>query len=210
MLSSKRIESRPGNRHLMVALHGLGDSLEGYLWLPSALDLPWLDYLLVNAPDPYHGGYSWYDLEGDPGPGVERSRAALFQLLDSISEEGREIFLLGFSQGCLMTWEAGVRYPRTLAGCIGISGYHHQPAELWAAASPAALERSFLATHGTEDPLIPVEPVRRMVRDLQGRGLRIRWREFPKGHAIAGEEEIGCYREFLLERREATSAAGGR
>ena len=32
-------------------LHGLGDSIEGYRWMPEALDLPWLNYLLVNAPD---------------------------------------------------------------------------------------------------------------------------------------------------------------
>ena len=36
----------------MIVLHGLGDSMEGYRWLPEALQLPWLNYLLVNAPDP--------------------------------------------------------------------------------------------------------------------------------------------------------------
>ena len=41
------------SRRLMVVLHGLGDSMEGYRWLPSALRLPWLNYLLVNAPDEY-------------------------------------------------------------------------------------------------------------------------------------------------------------
>jgi phospholipase/carboxylesterase len=36
---------------LMIVLHGLGDSIEGYRWLPPALDLAGLNYLLVNAPD---------------------------------------------------------------------------------------------------------------------------------------------------------------
>ena len=25
------------------------------------MNLPWLNYLLVNAPDKYYGGYSWFD-----------------------------------------------------------------------------------------------------------------------------------------------------
>ena len=49
------------SRRLFVVLHGLGDSLAGWRWLPGALDLPWLNYLLVNAPDEYYGGYSWFD-----------------------------------------------------------------------------------------------------------------------------------------------------
>jgi hypothetical protein len=38
-------------------LPGLGDSIEGYRWLPEAMDLPWMNHLLVNAPDQYYGGY---------------------------------------------------------------------------------------------------------------------------------------------------------
>src|SRR2546421_11134739 len=53
------------SRCLMIVLHGLGDSMEGYRWLPAALGLPWLHYLLVNGPDPYFGGYAWYDFSGD-------------------------------------------------------------------------------------------------------------------------------------------------
>ena len=66
----------------MVLLHGLGDSMEGYRWLPNALDVPWLNYLLVNAPDDYQGGFSWYDIYDNPDPGVKRSRALLEDLLD--------------------------------------------------------------------------------------------------------------------------------
>lgn len=72
----------------MVVLHGLGDSMDGYRWLPEALRLDALNYLLVNAPDEYYGGWSWYDLPGDAAPGVLRSRKLLFELLDSARERG--------------------------------------------------------------------------------------------------------------------------
>jgi len=60
-----------GSRRLLVALHGLGDSAAGMSWIPEALNLPWLNYLLVNAPDEYYSGFSWYDLYGDFRAGCE-------------------------------------------------------------------------------------------------------------------------------------------
>src|SRR5438552_18800955 len=116
----------PRSRRLMIMLHGLGDSIEGYRWLPPSMNLPWLNYLLVNAPDEYYGGYSWYDFIGEIMPGVQRSRKLLFELLEAQREAGlpsEQIILGGFSQGCLMALEVGLRYPRRLAGSIGISGY---------------------------------------------------------------------------------------
>src|SRR5439155_11821011 len=110
-----------GSHRLMIMLHGLGDSLEGYRWFPEAINLPWLNYLLVNAPDEYYGGYSWYDFAGDMAAGVQRSSRLLFDLLDAQSAKvvpSDQIILGGFSQGCLMSLEVGLRYPRKLAGLL--------------------------------------------------------------------------------------------
>ena len=57
--------TEPGAKHLMVVLHGLGDSMEGYRFLPQALGIPWMNYLLVNAPDDYYGGFKWFDFPSD-------------------------------------------------------------------------------------------------------------------------------------------------
>src|ERR1051325_11621668 len=164
------------SRRLMVVLHGLGDSIAGYQWLPSLLNLPWLNYLLVNAPDSYYGGFSWYDFGGEPTVGILRSRKLLFNLLDQQRNEGfptGQTVVFGFSQGCLMTWELGLRYPHRFAGLIGISGYVHEPEEALKELSPAALQQRFLITHGTQDPLIPFASVRAQVELLKGAGPEI-------------------------------------
>jgi phospholipase/carboxylesterase len=185
---------------LMIVLHGLGDSMEGYRWLPQALRLPWLSYLLVNAPDPYYTGFSWYDLDGDPGPGIERSRKLLFELLDRVRGEGfpaEKIVVFGFSQGCLMSIEIGARYPHRLAGIVGISGYVHEPERLVRELSPEARQQRFLITHGPYDPLIPIDRVRAQMEMLRQAGLRIDWREFAKAHTIEGELEVSAVRGFV-------------
>ncbi len=192
-----------GSRRLMIVLHGLGDSMEGYRWLPPVLNLPWLNYLLVNAPDPYFGGYAWYDFATDAAPGVLRSRALLFDLLDEQCKRGFPIgqaTLFGFSQGCLMTIDVGLRYPHLFAGLIGISGYVHEPENLLRELSPVARQQRLLVTHGTADPLIPFGVVREQINRLKAAGISIEWHEFPKVHTIAGEDEMAVVRNFLNVR----------
>jgi phospholipase/carboxylesterase len=198
MLETDLIAATEESRRLMVVLHGLGDSMEGYRWLPETLRLPWLNYLLVNAPDPYFMGHSWYDFAGDPGPGIERSRRLLFELIDSLKFPAAQMILFGFSQGSLMTIEVGLRYPQVFAGLIGISGYVYQPEKLLAQASPVWREQRFLITHGHEDPLIPIAGVREQMRILKEAGIRIDWQEFQKAHTIAGDEEVAVIRDFVL------------
>ena len=205
MLDTELIPAiEPDSKWLMVVLHGLGDSMEGYRWLPKALDLPWLNYLLVNAPDDYHGGFSWYDIYEDPAPGVKRSRKAIEELLDNQREAGfpsGQTFQFGFSQGCLMTMEMAMRYPYRLAGCIGVSGYVHEPDTALDELSSVAKEQETLFTYGTLDPIIPADKVKCQLSQLITEGcLQIEVHEFVKEHTIAGAEELSLIRDFIRMR----------
>lgn len=163
------------------------------------MDLPWMNYLLVNAPDQYYGGYSWFDFAGDIVPGVARSRKLLSDLLDEQQAKGfpaDQIILGGFSQGCLMAIEVGLRYPRRLAGIVGISGYVCEPEKLVCELSPVAKAQRILLTHGTQDPILRFETSKREISVLQSAGLQIEFHVFHKAHTIAGEPELEVIRKF--------------
>ena len=199
MLHSEFIPAAEKSSRLMVMLHGLGDSIEGYRSFPEAMNLPWLNYLFVNAPDEYYGGWSWFDLN-DIAPGVQRSRKLLFELLDDLRAKGfqtEQTTFGGFSQGCLMAVEVGLRYPHRFAGVVGISGWVCEPAKLLKELSPVALQQRLLMTHGASDPIIPIEKVRTQIPLLKAAGLNVDWREFPKAHTIHGEIELAVIREFV-------------
>jgi len=200
MLESKFIAaSERESKRLMIMLHGLGDSMAGYLWVPEILGLPWLNYLLVNAPDPYFGGYSWYDFSGDALTGVRRSIKLLSGLLDAQRDLGlrsEDTVLAGFSQGCLMTLETGLRYPHRLAALVGISGYVLDQNALLRELSPVAKQQRILVTHGRQDPLIPFSDVKKQMELLRAGGVPLEWREFNKAHTII-DEEIEIIREFV-------------
>ncbi len=188
------------SRRLMIMLHGLGDSIEGYRWLPELLRLPWMNYLLVNAPDEYYGGYSWFDFGGNIVPGVERSRKLLFELIEQQCAKGfapEGITLGGFSQGSLMSIDVGLRYPRRFAGIVGISGFVCEPENLVNELSPVARQQRLLVTHGTHDSMVRIAGMRPQMDLLKRAGLNITFREFPKDHTIAGEEELSFIRDFI-------------
>lgn len=213
MLTGKRMPARDsGSRPLLVVLHGLGDSAAGWEWLPGELGLPWLNVLLVNAPDDYYNGRSWFGIRfplgGPPdgtlppidAAGVARSRGLLWELLEE--ERGRgwaasEIAVLGFSQGCLMALEAGLRYREPLAGLIGISGWVHDAEGLAAGAPEKARSVPILMTHGTMDPLLGIEHVRPQAKRLQEAGFDLAWQEFDKEHTVAGRAEVQFVARFL-------------
>ena len=187
------------SKRVLVMLHGLGDSVQGYLWLPEALRLQWLNYVLVNAPDEYFGGWSWYDFAGDMVPGVRRSREALFKVLDDLRARGfptGQTSFGGFSQGCVMTMEVACRYPHRLAGVVGISGYLCEPGTLMKELAPVAPQQRVLLTHGRYDPLLPITRSREHAEMLRAAGLNVSWREFDKDHTIV-EDELDVIREFL-------------
>jgi len=186
----------------MIVLHGLGDSARGYTWLPGALGLRDMNYILVNAPDEYYMGYSWYDYDGDPAPGVKRSREALLELISALKGEGRspdELFLFGFSQGCLMAIDVAARSNDIFAGVVGISGKVFEPAKLISEATCSGRKQRFLVTHGDNDPVIPVETTRPQIQMMQEAGFQVDWREFKKEHSFADPEEIDAIRDFVAE-----------
>jgi phospholipase/carboxylesterase len=206
----------PGPREkVMVVLHGLGDSLNGFTWLPSALRIDSLSYLLVNAPDDYYGGFSWFDFTGggaDMGPaiaGIKRSRGLIQGLLDELRKQGvaaADIFLFGFSQGCLMALDAGLRYGDRLGGIVGVSGWLAFQEEYPAAFSPVAKEQDFLVTHGLRDPLLPYRITQAQCAFLKAQGLRIEFKSYDKDHTML-PEEVAEIREWLLKRPPAPEAA---
>jgi phospholipase/carboxylesterase len=199
----------PGARErLIVVLHGLGDSLNGFSFLPQALKLPEFSYLMLNAPDDYYGGFSWYDFGGQGNPvssrGIVRSRQLLLELIGELKGQGvgaADIHLFGFSQGCLMAVDVGLRCPEVLGGICGVSGYVGFPGEYPEKFSAVAREQKFLLTHGVRDAMVPFGPAAEQFAELQKLGVPLEFKIYDKDHTILPEELEDIRGWFLgLER----------
>ena len=196
------LDQKAANEYLLVILHGRGDSPQGWITLQAEMKIPGLNVLLLTAPDPYFGGFSWYDLTPDQLPGILRSRKLLESAFTEIFKQGfppERCILFGFSQGCLMTLEFGARFPQRLAGYIGMSGYCYDTQALLREADREVMKADWLITHGTVDDVIPVVPVREQMRELKAGGLNLEYREYPKAHTIHPDEEI-YIKEWIKKR----------
>lgn len=183
--------SKGEREKVMIVLHGLGDSLRGFSFLTEALGIEELSYLMLNAPDDYYGGFSWYDFQGDKDVGIRRSRELLLKLVEELKAqnvEPRDIFFFGFSQGCLMATDIGLRCPDILGGICGVSGYVGLMEEYPAQFSAVAKDQRFLITHGHSDPMVPFEPAAQQFQKLHSLGIQIDFRAYDKVHTILPEE----------------------
>jgi phospholipase/carboxylesterase len=202
-LSHVWLPAKKTSDQLIVVLHGLGDSAKGFFWLQDELEIDSLNYLLLNAPEPYYSGYRWYDIYEDPIPGIVRSRGILSEVFAVLAHEEyppEKTFLLGFSQGCLMTLEFGARHSDRLAGYVGISGYTIDPTALLRDLNPKVNQGDWLITHGTKDEILPVETTRSQMETLRKGGFKIDYREYTKTHTVDPERELPDIRQFIAKR----------
>lgn len=191
LFKSHFIPAKCSSRRLMVVLHGKGDSLRPFKKFNQELEMTDVNFLLLNAPKKFLDGYSWY---GEPPylkKGVIRIREKLLQLLVELEAQGwksEDIFLLGFSQGCLVSADLALHWPKRLGGVIGVSGYF-EFFPYWKTRLTARTRKTpWLFTHGHKDDILPLAKTREGAFKLRSAGFPVRWVELDKEHNFIDED----------------------
>lgn len=202
------ISSSKKSDKLMIVLHGRGDSAKPFRKFDEELKIPGMNYLLLNAPRKFLDGYSWYGEPPYQTQGVLKIREKMFQLLHELEMAGwsaENIFLLGFSQGCLVSSDVALHYPKKLGGVVGISGYFHFFPRWKRELTPSAKKTPWLFTHGFQDDVLPIETTKFGVEQLQEAGLKVQWVEMDKDHVFK-EEEYPLIRSWVSKQLKTLSS----
>lgn len=196
-------ETGPAPRAAVVAIHGLGASAQDLVGVVDALDLPGVRWVFPQGFLPvahaFGQGWAWYELPPRHEAGILESRSRLHRLLDRLATVGippERTVVSGFSQGGVVTLDAGLRYPKRLAGLVALSGYLFAPERLAAEIAPAQRETPVFVAHGLHDEVVPVDGSRLAARGLAGCGMPVELKEYPMGHQIV-EAELRDLRAFL-------------
>jgi phospholipase/carboxylesterase len=199
LLTSRVIPPRaPSARPpLLVLLHGIGADEEDLLPLAPAFD-PRLLVVSVRAPHDEPPGYRWYEIDwsvvpprADAGE-IAAARDLLARYVEElVAAQGADpsrVFLLGFSQGAIMSMTLLLSRPALVCGVIAHSGRLSRIPGADATAAQLTGKHA-LVLHGSEDPVVPVVNGRKAYEVLSALlGDRAEWHEYAGlGHGISDE-----------------------
>ena len=206
LLETIEIESAPNPTVAIIWMHGLGADANDFVPMVKELDLsglPAIRFVFPNAntmPVTVNGGYvmrSWYDIvASDLGRqederGLRKSQQQIEALIAREKARGipaSRIILAGFSQGCAMTLQTGLRHPETLAGLMCLSGYVPIAPTVPTERSEASLATPIFLCHGRGDGVIPIERAE-LSRDLLTTlGYQVEWHAYNMQHSLCAEE----------------------
>jgi len=218
LLETIELDSAPNPTVSIIWMHGLGADGNDFVPLVKELDLrgcPGIRFIFPSAgtmPVTINNGYvmrAWYDIlvsdlvRREDEAGLRASQAQIEALIAREKARGipaNRIILAGFSQGCAMALQTGLRHPEKLAGLMCLSGYLPLADKTAAERTPASLETPIFMAHGTADPVVQL-PRAQQSRDLlTGLGYQIEWHEYYMQHSLCQEEidAIGTWLKKVL------------
>ncbi|MGG8495809.1 alpha/beta hydrolase [Tenacibaculum sp. TC6] len=182
------------NPPLLILLHGYGSNEEDLF--SFAEELP-DNLLIVSAQAPHnmgYGGYAWYAINFDAVNGkfsdisqAKESANKIADFIDEIKEKYQtnpdKTFLLGFSQGAILSYAVSLNYPNKVQHVIALSGYIND--ELLPESVSTQITTDYYISHGTVDQVLPVEWARKAPVFLQKHYLQNEYSEYPVGHGVA-------------------------
>ncbi|KWU49663.1 alpha/beta hydrolase [Pseudomonas palleroniana] len=195
------------NQPLVIFLHGFGSNEEDLFGIKDALPSTWT-YLSVRAPmsvDP--SGYRWFarksgdgDYDGETAD-LQRSARLIEEFVTQATAkyhtQSDRVFLVGFSQGAIMSYEVGLRKPALVRGIAALSG--SVLPVLKAELKPdAALDKlAIFIGHGTLDQALPYTAATRANDVLLGLGLKPEFHGYMGMPHTVSEAEIQDLKAWL-------------
>ena len=198
----------------IIWMHGLGADGNDFVPIVRELDLtglPAIRFVFPHAetmPVTINNGYvmrAWYDILGmdlvrrEDEAGLRASQARIEQLIAREVARGiapERIVLAGFSQGCAMTLQTGLRHPQKLAGLMCLSGYLPLADKIGTERSAANQQTPIFMAHGRGDNVVLINRAEASRELLSSLGYAIEWHEYMMPHSVC-EEEIDDIGDWL-------------
>ena len=193
---------------LLILLHGYGSNEQDLF--SFAEELP-DNLLIVSAQAPLSmgfGGYAWYTINFDDKNGkfsdlkeAKESIDKIATFIDEIKKKyntnSDKTFLLGFSQGAILSYSLSFFYPNKIQHVIALSGYINT--ELVPEKISTDIKTDYYCSHGSVDQVLPVEWARNSKPFLDKLGFNNAYSEYNVGHGVA-PQNFYSFKNWIEER----------
>lgn len=182
---------------LLLLLHGVGSNEHDLFGL-----VPYLDkrFLIISARAPNTlgpGSYAWFEVDfTSQGPVInpaqaEASRQTLIAFLDeaikAYGADPKQVYLMGFSQGAIMSASVALTRPELVAGVVLMSGRVLPEIQPLIASNEELTGLPFLVVHGTADMVLPISYGRASRQLLSTLPVKLTYHEYRMGHEVSQE-----------------------
>jgi phospholipase/carboxylesterase len=180
---------------LLLLLHGVGSNEQDLFGLAPLLDKRFL-ILSLRAPNTLApGSYAWFAVNFTPQEPIinyEQAQASLKTLIAFISEavsayeaNPEQVYLMGFSQGAIMSASIALTHPDLVEGAALMSGRILPEIRPLIATSEQLNGLPVLVVHGTEDTVLPINHGRASRDLLSSLPVALTYHEYPTGHEVS-------------------------
>ncbi|WP_147677992.1 alpha/beta hydrolase [Algibacter pacificus] len=184
------------NAPLLILLHGYGSDENDLFSFASELPEE-LFIISVKAPYPMQPyGNAWYaiNFDAEKGKWSDNEQAILSRdLIAKFIDEAvatypvnkDNVSLLGFSQGCILSYAVALTYPEKVKNIVALSGYVNPDIFPKPIQKEDYAHLDFYCSHGSVDQVIPVDWARQNAPYLSKLNIKHKYSEFPVGHGVA-------------------------
>ena len=203
----EQTQSDARNQPLVIFLHGFGSNEEDLFGIKDALPSTWT-YLSARAPMPVDPqGYRWFTKT--PGDGDYNGETADLQRSAALIEDfvrkatakyhthSDRLFLVGFSQGAIMSYEVGLRKPALVRGIAALSGSVLPVLKAELKPSESLGKLAIFIGHGTLDQALPYASATQANEVLVGLGLTPEFHGYPGMPHTVSETEVQDLKAWL-------------
>ncbi len=182
---------------LLVLLHGVGSNERDLLDLADYLDGRFF-VISIRAPNPLGpDAFGWYPVNwtadgpiGDTQK-AEASRQAILRFLPeavaAYDLDARRVFLMGFSQGAIMSLFVALTRPDAVAGIVPMSGRLLPEALAQKAPDDALHGLPVFAVHGARDTVLPIGEGWTIRDELSKLPVALSYREYDMAHEVSAQ-----------------------
>lgn len=196
------------NPPLLILLHGYGSNeMDLFSFAEELPD----DLLIISAQAPYsmgHGGYAWYAISFDTNDGkfsdlvqakdsIDKIASFIDEIKSKYNTNSEKTFLLGFSQGAILSYALSFLYPNKVQHIIALSGYINE--DLLPKEISKDIKSDYYISHGTVDQILPVKWAREAPKFLDHLSLRNEYSEYPVGHGVA-PQNFYSFKNWIEQR----------
>ncbi|HKQ79927.1 MAG TPA: dienelactone hydrolase family protein [Blastocatellia bacterium] len=184
-----------GKPPLLLLLHGYGANEDDLFSLAPYLDER---FMVVSARAPVvlqPMSYAWFNLGFTPQgvivnpEEVDSSRRTIHKFIGEIVEayecDPDAVYLMGFSQGAMMSLAVALTYPGSAAGVVAMSGRMLPQIHAMITDKDALIGLPIFMAHGTRDTLLPINQGRDAREKLSELPVELTYREYDMGHEIS-------------------------